>query len=59
MIQPTMINENTEKGNCETSISNDEHAQEFKQTMFSTPKIQANLQKLIPIYDEMGAFDYI
>lgn len=52
-----MINESAEKANCETSVSNDEQAQKFKQSMFATPKIQANMQKLIPIYDEMGAFD--
>lgn len=52
-----MIDESAEKANCETSVSNDEHAQKFKQNMFAAPRIQGNLQKLIPIYDEMGAFD--
>lgn len=57
IVQPILINESTEKGNCETFISDDEHALEFKRAMFAAPKIQANLQKLIPIYDEMGTFE--
>lgn len=52
-----MINDSEEKANCETALSKDEHAQKFKRAMFAAPKIQANLQKLIPIYDEMGLFD--
>lgn len=57
MIQPMMINDRMEKGNCETLISKDDHAKHFKRTMFAAPTIQENLKKLIPIYDEMGVID--
>lgn len=43
--------------NLEALLMDDERAMKFKRAIYSTPKIQANLRKLIPMYDSMGLFD--
>lgn len=52
-----MINENVEDANIEALLINDERGLAFKRIVYSSDKVQANLRKLIPFYDEMGLFD--
>lgn len=57
LVQPLMINEHVEDANIEALLLNDERAMKFKRIMYSSAKVQANVQKLVPMYDEMGLFD--
>lgn len=57
IVQPLMINENTEDACIEGLLMEDERAMKYKRMIYSSPKVQANLRKLIPIYDKMGHFD--
>lgn len=52
-----MINEETAEADVEALIIGDERSMKFKRVIYSSPKVQANLRKLIPIYDSMGLFD--
>lgn len=52
-----MINENVEDANIEALLLADEQAMKFKRLLYSSEKVQANLRKMIPMYDEMGIFD--
>lgn len=52
-----MINESTEDADLEAMLSSNERAMKYRQTMYQQPKVQANLMKLIPLYDQMGLFD--
>lgn len=54
-----MINENTEGADVEALIVGDERSIKYKRVIYSSPKVQANLRKLIPFYDNMGIFDWI
>lgn len=54
-----MINENTEDADLEALILGDERSIKYKRIIYSSPKVQANLRKLIPYYDKMGVFDWI
>ena len=56
-IHPILVSEDKELANAAVTLSHDENAVKYKRMLFDTPKIQANLQKLIPIYDKMGLFD--
>lgn len=38
-------------------VSGNDQGSKFRRNMYDQPKIQANLRKLIPIYDQMGLFD--
>lgn len=57
LVQPLMINEHVEDANIEALLMNDEKSMKFRRLLYSSPKVQANLQKLIPMYDKMGLFD--
>lgn len=57
LVQPLMINEQVEDANIDVLLTNDERALKFRRLLFSSAKVQANLQKLIPMYDEMGLLD--
>lgn len=52
-----MINESTEDADLEAMLTDDERATKYRRTMYRQPKVQANLMKLIPLYDQMGLFD--
>lgn len=52
-----MINENVEDAHIEALLINDERGLKFKRLIYSSAKVQANLRKLIPMFDEMGVFD--
>lgn len=56
-IQPFMINESTEDADIEAMLTDDERARKYRRNMYRQPKVQANLKKLIPLYDGMGLFD--
>lgn len=56
-MQPCIINESTEDADLDAMITNNERSMKYRRNMFQQPKIQANLRKLIPIYDDMGLFD--
>lgn len=53
-----MINENVEDASIEALIMNDERAMKYKRLVYSSAKVQTNLRKIIPIYDELGLFDW-
>lgn len=52
-----MINDSTDDADLEAMLSADEHAMKYRQNMYRQSKVQANLRKLIPLYDQMGLFD--
>lgn len=52
-----MINDSTEDADLEAMLTGDERGKKYRRNMYRQPKIQANLMKLIPLYDEMGLFD--
>lgn len=56
-IQPFMINESTEDADLEAMTTETERSMKYRRNMYQQPKVQANLRKLIPIYDQMGLFD--
>lgn len=53
-----MINEENEDADVEALIVGDERSMKYKRIIYSSPKVRANLRKLIPIYDKMGIFDW-
>lgn len=57
LVQPIMLNEKTENADFEALVLGDERSIEFKRVVWSAPKAQANLKKLIPFYDRLGVFD--
>lgn len=57
LVQPLMINDEVEDANIEALLTGDAQAMKFRRLLYSSPKVQANLQKLIPMYDEMGLFE--
>lgn len=54
-----MINESTDDADLEAMLTNDERAMKYRRNMYRQPKVQANLMKLIPLYDQMGLFDWL
>lgn len=54
-----MINEETKTADVEALLGDDERSKDYKRLMYRSPKVQANLRKLIPIYDAIGVFDQI
>lgn len=52
-----MLNEETENADFEAIVVGDERSMAFKRLMYSSPRVQANLRKLIPLYDRLGIFD--
>lgn len=52
-----MINESTDDADLEAMLTNDERAMTYRRNMYRQPKVQANLMKLIPVYDQLGLFD--
>lgn len=52
-----MINESTEDADLEAMLTDTERAMKYRRNMYRQPKIQANLMKLVPMYDQMGLFD--
>lgn len=52
-----MINEENEDADVEALIVGDERSMNYKRIIYSSPKVRANLRKLIPLYDKMGIFD--
>lgn len=57
LVQPLMTIEYNEPTDFETIFSSSEKSIEFKRKIFSTPKVKEILQKYIPYYDRLGAFD--
>lgn len=57
LIQPIVLNESTENADYEAVIMDDERSLQYKRKMFESDRVQANLRKLIPFYDQMGIFD--
>lgn len=53
-----MINESIEDGDLEAMLTADERAVAFRRNMYQQPKVQVNLRKLIPFYDQLGLFDW-
>lgn len=58
LIQPLMINEENEDADVEALITGDERSMKYKRIIYSSTKVRNNLRKLIPIYDQMGIFDW-
>lgn len=52
-----MINDSIEDGDLEAMLTADERAVAFRRNMYQQPKVQVNLRKLIPFYDQLGLFD--
>lgn len=57
LVQPLMINEETADADVEKLLMDDEPAMKYKRLVYSSKKVQANLRKLIPMFDDMGLFD--
>lgn len=55
-VQPFMINESTEDADLDALAGTDERSHKYRGTMYQQPRVQANLRKLIPIYDQLGLF---
>lgn len=55
--QPILINEHTDDADMEALLSGDERSMKFKRLMYSNPKVQDNLRRLVPLYDRLGIFD--
>lgn len=54
-----MINENKDDAATEAIFMNNGRIMKFRCDLFLSAKVQANLHKLIPIFDAMGIFDWI
>lgn len=57
LVQPIMLNENTEDADIAALHGNDERALRFKAMMFLNPKVQENLRALLPVWDRNGVFE--
>lgn len=57
--QPLIINQLTETADIDAMLGEDEQSQSYKRLVYQSPNVQANLRKMIPIYDRMGIFDQI
>lgn len=57
LLQPIVLNQNTENADFEAVINDDERSSQYKQSMFASAKVQATLRKLIPFYNKLGVFD--
>lgn len=57
LLQPIVLNENTEDADFGAIIMDDERAINFKRAMFASTRIRENLRKLIPYYDSLGVFE--
>lgn len=55
--QPIVINDKTETADIEALLGDNERSKNYKRLMYSSPRVQANLRKLIPIFDSMGVFN--
>lgn len=53
-----MINESTDDADIDAMLSDNERGLKYRQNMYRQPKTKANLMKLIPLYDQMGLFDW-
>lgn len=53
-----MINDSTEDADLEAMLTDDERGKKYRRNMYLQPKVQANLMKLLPLYDEMRLFDW-
>lgn len=56
-IYPILVNEQKDAISFETLTTTGEEAVTLKKLLFTTPKVEANLKKLLPYFDEHGAFD--
>lgn len=52
-----MLNEQTDNADFEALCTGDKRSLDFKRVMYSSPRAQANLRRLIPFYDKLGVFD--
>lgn len=57
MDQPIVINDKTETADIEALLGDNERSKDYKRLMYSSPRVQANLRKLIPFFDSMGIFE--
>lgn len=57
LYHPMMINEETAEADFEAFNTGDERSLRVKRLVYSSAKAQANLRKVIPIYDNMGVLD--
>lgn len=57
LVQPLMINECTDDADIESLHGSDERAKRFKRFLFKNEKVQANIRRLIPIFDNKGLLD--
>lgn len=52
-----MLNEHTDDADINALLGSDGRAMAFKRLTLNSPKVQRNIQKLLPIFDRRGMFD--
>ncbi|XP_037953864.1 uncharacterized protein LOC119684006 [Teleopsis dalmanni] len=57
IYQPVMICEETEDASFKNLVSNSEEGIRFKKTLFRNERVQKNLKRLLPIFDQKGLLD--
>lgn len=57
LVQPIMLNENSEDADIAALHGNDERALRYKAMIFTNPKVQENLRALLPVWDRNGLLD--
>lgn len=57
MYYPMFVNEDTAECDFEAFNTGNERSLRVKRLVYSSPKAQANLRKVIPLYNSMGLFD--
>ncbi|XP_055375525.1 uncharacterized protein LOC129608190 [Condylostylus longicornis] len=57
VIQPVMLNEETEDADFNALMAEDERAFNFKRTIYKNKRVVQNLKKLLPHFDRRGILD--
>lgn len=57
LVQPIMLNEETEDADIAALHGSDARALRFKQTLYASGKVQRIVRKLLPIFDRRGLLD--
>lgn len=57
LVQPIMLNEETEDADIGALHGSDARALRFKRMMYGSEKVQAIVRNLLPIFDRRGLLD--
>lgn len=57
LVQPVMLNENTENADIEAIHGNNERSIIYKKQLYLNEKVQNNIRSLLPYFDRKGILD--